>query len=79
MTPIQQEQVQQVAQVLLSVMSDERCVTPNNLVEGVVSGKQLLKAIVAGQLVVCVPFQEATPPAPEAAPGVGDEKDPEGE
>jgi len=49
----QQEQVQQAAQVMLALLSDESVSVPGNLLEGVVSGKSLLRAIVQGSLVVC--------------------------
>lgn len=53
MRPINQEQVVQTAQILLAVISDEEGSTPNKYLEGVVSGKSLLRAIIAGKLVVC--------------------------
>ena len=62
MTPINQEQVVQTAQILLAVVSDEEGSTPNKFLEGVVSGKSLLRGLIAGQLVVCT----AEAPAKEA-------------
>lgn len=53
MKPVNQEQVVQTAQILLAVLSDEEGSTPNKYLEGVVSGKSLLRGLIAGQLVVC--------------------------
>lgn len=53
MTPINQEQVNQTAQMLLVYLEDPKNVTPNNMLEGIVSGKSLLRGILSGSLVVC--------------------------
>lgn len=62
MKPIDIQQVQGPVQVLLTVLSDENTSTPNNLIEGVVSGKSLLRAILQGNLVVCQPGASAEVP-----------------
>lgn len=67
MTPLPQTQVQQAVQILLSALSDERCVTPNNLLDGVASAKSILRGIISGQFVVCV-VKPAPQPAPVEAP-----------
>jgi hypothetical protein len=61
--PINQEQVQQASQVMLAYLDDGANTTPNNLVEGIVSGKSLLRGIINGSLIVCQ--KEATSPAPQ--------------
>lgn len=53
LTPLNQEQVQQTSQILLAFLSDQSVSVPGNLLEGVVSGKSLLRGIVSGQLVLC--------------------------
>ena len=52
---INQEQVVQTAQIVLAVLSDETGSTPNRYLDGVVSGKSLLRAIIKGELVICMP------------------------
>ncbi len=64
MTPINQEGVQQAAQVMLAYTSDPRNTTPNNMLEGMVSAKSLLRALMDGSLVVCEPGQKAAPEVP---------------
>jgi hypothetical protein len=61
MKPIDQNAAHGACQVLLTVLSDEKGSTPNNLLEGVVSGKSLLRAIIGGQLVLCEPGHPAQP------------------
>jgi len=51
--PVNQEQVQQTAQVLLAFLSDESVSVPGNMLEGIVSGKSILRGIIQGQLLVC--------------------------
>lgn len=58
--PINQEQVQGASQVILAYLDDGANTTPNNLLEGIVSGKSLLRGIISGNLVVCQ--KEAAPP-----------------
>lgn len=71
MKPINQEQVVQTAQIILAVLSDEEGSTPNKYLEGIVSGKSLLRGIVAGQLVVCAPGK----PEPEKVDAEVDAKE----
>jgi len=62
--PINEEQVQQTADLLLSFLSDASVSVPAPLVDGIVSGKSLLRGLVSGQLVVCTAVQpeaKATP------------------
>ena len=74
MKPIDVEQIQGPVQVLLTVLSDENTSTPNNLIEGVVSGKSLLRAILSGNLVVCQSGAPAkAPPVEEVVEEVIDE------
>jgi hypothetical protein len=46
------EQVQQTVQVLLTFLDSENAKVPGNLLDGVVSGKSLLRGLLNGQLVV---------------------------
>jgi len=62
--PLNPEQVQSTAQVLLAYLDDPSNKTPNNMLEGIVSGKSLLRGILGGQLVIC---QAAAPEAPPEA------------
>ena len=56
MTPVKnQENLLATAQCLLAYLSDDSNSTPNNMLEGIVSGKSLLRAIISGQLIVCEP------------------------
>ena len=55
MKPIDPQQVQGPVQTMLAILSDEKQSTPNNLLEGVVSGKSLLRAILQGNLFICQP------------------------
>lgn len=76
--PINENAVKQTAQVLLSVLDDERFSCPGNLVEGVTSGKSLLRGIIGGNVIVCErrpvtmkPKAPTSPPeddGPHAAP-----------
>ena len=70
--PVQPEQVQQSCQIGLAVLSDEECRIPGNLVEGIMSFKSLLNALIQGSLVICQdvpakPEDGQTPPKKEAA------------
>jgi len=69
LTPINQEQIQGTCQVVLAYLDDEANSTPNNMLEGIVSGKSLLRGILAGQLVVCQNQPDA-PQIREKAPEV---------
>jgi len=65
--PLDQEQVQSTAQVLLSYLEDGSNRTPNNMLEGIVSGKSLLRGILSGQLLICTKAAGIpAPPAPSA-------------
>lgn len=66
MTPIGNH-VQETARIVLDYLSSPDRDTPNNLVEGIASGKSLLRAIISGDLVVCDPSKRTKPPA-QAAP-----------
>jgi hypothetical protein len=46
------EQVQQTVQVLLTFLDSENAKVPGNLLDGVVSGKSLLRGLLNGQLVI---------------------------
>ena len=62
--PINQEQVAKTLQVVLAYLEDPTKSTPNPMLEGIVSGKSLLKGILSGGLVIC-----------ELAPPGADKKD----
>jgi len=51
--PVNKDQVQKTAQVVLAYLEDARNATPNDMLDGVVSGKSLLRALVNGNLIVC--------------------------
>ncbi len=55
MTPINKDHVIQVAQVLLTYLDDPNNSTPNDMLEGIVSAKSLMRGLVGGNLVVCQP------------------------
>lgn len=69
MKPVNQEGVVQTSQVILAVLSDEEGTTPNKYLEGVVSGKSLLRGIISGQLVVCAPEEDKAKAKPKAKAG----------
>ncbi len=60
--PINKDHVQQTAQILLAYLDDERNATPNNMLEGIVSGKSLLRGILGGQLILCQEQEPAGDP-----------------
>jgi hypothetical protein len=68
-----QEQLQQTCQIALTVLSDEGVRIPGNALEGIVSFKSLIRAILQGQVVLCAaeqPKVEAIPkPEPEKETG----------
>ena len=70
MTPLNPEQVQNTAQHLLALLDRDDVSIPGSLAEGVVSGKSLLRGILAGGLVVCQVDSPDAPPAdkPPATP-----------
>ena len=55
MTPLDQKQVVQTAQIVLAYLGNPENSTPNDMLEGIVSGKSLLRGIISGSLVVCQP------------------------
>ena len=61
LTPLDPEQIQRTAQVMLSYLDDPENKTPNNMLEGIVSGKSLLRGITAGALVLCEVSEDAKP------------------
>jgi len=65
--PLHQEQVIQTAQVLLAYLENPMNSTPNNMVEGIVSGKSLLRGILSGELVICKPGNAAPAPKKKVA------------
>jgi len=72
MQPLPPEQIQATAQVLLAFLDSDGATVPGNLLEGVVSGKSILRGILQGTLVVCQVGVPAMPPVevpkPEAEP-----------
>ena len=64
--PVNQEQVQKTCQVLLDYLDNPINVTPNNILEGVVSAKSLIRAIVQGGLLVCQSVVDQPVDTPEA-------------
>ena len=71
MKPLQAEQVQSTCQVLLAFLDSDGANVPGNMLEGVVSGKSLLRGILSGNLVVCQTGEPNLPPGVE--PPEGDE------
>lgn len=71
MTPINTDQVQRTVQILLAYLEDPRNNTPNDMLEGIISGKSLLRGILNGNLVVCQkanPVQDPPLVVPEGDP-----------
>lgn len=68
---LQQEAVQPTLESLLAFLDRDDLSVPGSQVEAIVSGKSLLRALIAGQLVLAQNQQET--PAPEAAPEVAEE------
>ena len=60
--PVNKDQVQKTAQVVLAYLEDARNVTPNDMLDGVVSGKSLLRALINGNLIVCQQVEAEQPP-----------------
>ena len=52
--------ITETVQVMLSYLDDPANSTPNNMLEGMVSGKSLLRAISGGELFICA---KVNPPA----------------
>lgn len=78
MRTVPTEQVQQTVQVLLAFLDSENVKVPGNMLEGIVSGKSLLRGLLNGQLVVAqvdLPKQApAATPAPEETPAEAEEE-----
>lgn len=62
LTPLPPENTQGTIQVLLAYLEDSRNVTPNDMLEGIVSAKSLCRALLKGDLVIC--GQVVAPPDP---------------
>lgn len=62
------EQVHTAVQIMLTTLSHTDARIPGDMVEGVVSGKSLLRGILNGSLVVCTPDapQAKKPAAPKS-------------
>jgi len=67
---LDKESVQSTAQVMLTYLDDPANKTPNNMLEGIVSGKGMLRGLINGNLVLCqievAPPKKPAPPADEA-------------
>lgn len=65
--PLPAENVQPTAQNLLAFLDREDVNVPGNMLEAIVSGKSLLRALLNGQLVICrnAPDAEGAPPGAE--------------
>lgn len=65
--PVDQQNVQATAQSMMAFLDREDVSVPGNMLEAIVSGKSLLRALVSGQLVVAQnieePKKEAEKPA----------------
>lgn len=80
MQDIPQEQVQQAAQHLLTLLDSPSTNIPGNLLEGVFSGKSLLRALLNGTLKVVATGKTMNPAAdPKGDPKKDPEEEPEGE
>lgn len=73
--PVDQQNVQATAQSMMAFLDREDVSVPGNMLEAIVSGKSLLRALVSGQLVVAQNIEE---PKPEVKPVAkkSDEKKP---
>lgn len=60
---IPQEQVQQTAQILLAFLDSDGASVPGSMLEGVLSGKSMLRGILGGQLGVVQLDMKTEPPA----------------
>lgn len=65
---IPQEQVQQTAQILLAFLDSDGASVPGSMLEGVLSGKSMLRGILGGQLGVVQLDMKAEPPADDPPP-----------
>lgn len=62
---LESEQIVPTVQVLLAFLEREDVVVPANMLEGIVSGKSILRALANGQIVLAQDMEE--PQAPAAA------------
>lgn len=60
--PVDQANVQTTAQQMLAFLDREDVAVPGNMLEGIVSGKSLLRALLAGQLVIAQNVEEPKKP-----------------
>ena len=65
------DQVQATAQAILTFLDSENAHIPGNMIEAMVSGKSLMRALLSGALVLCQPDH---PVAPEMPSETEDEK-----
>lgn len=78
MRAVPAEQIQQTVQVLLSFLDSDGATVPGSMVEGVVSGKSLLRGLLNGQLIVAQPdVPTEAPPAAMVAEETLDEAEEE--
>ena len=63
--PVNMEQVQPTLVSLLKFLDTETIAVPGNMVEAVVGGKSLLRALISEQLVLAQVAQEAAASMPE--------------
>lgn len=68
MRAVPAEQIQQTVQVLLAFLDSDGAQVPGSMIEGVVSGKSLLRGLLNGQLIVAQP--DVPKEVPAAAPVV---------
>ena len=70
-TPINQEAVQKTCQIGVALLSDDEVRVPTSQMEGALSLKSMLQAVLGGQLFICNKVEakpEAPAPEKEAAP-----------
>lgn len=58
------EQIQKTVQVLLAFLDSDGANVPGSMIEGIVSGKSLLRGLLNGQLIVAQPETPKLPTAP---------------
>ena len=66
--PVNQEAVEKTMQILLTYLDDPVNVTPNNILEGIVSAKSLIRGILGGGLFICQNEPESKLENPEREP-----------
>lgn len=64
LVPVKEEAIQGTAQILLTFLDSPGANVPGNLIEGVVSGKSMLRGLLSGSLVLCQPEQPKVDKAP---------------